>query len=103
MPPQRIMAIFGTRPEAIKMAPVIRELRARPHAFALHVVFTGQHRQLSEPLIRLFSIAPDTALDTMTHAQRLGAVTARLIDKIDAIVSEVKPHWILAQGDTVSV
>jgi len=103
MPRQRIMAIFGTRPEAIKMAPVIRELRARPDAFAPHVVFTGQHREMSQPLIRLFSLAPDTELNTMTHAQRLGAVTARLIDKMDAIAGEVKPHWILAQGDTVSV
>ncbi len=100
---QKIMAVFGTRPEAIKMAPVIRELRARPAEFETYVVFMGQHRELLESLIHLFSLAPDFSVDSMTHNQRLGTLTARLIDRMDAIAAEVQPHWILAQGDTVTV
>jgi len=100
---QKVLAVFGTRPEAIKMAPVIRELRARPGEFETQVAFMGQHRELAEPLIKLFALAPDYSVNVMVHDQRLCAVTARLIENLDGIMADARPDWVLAQGDTVTV
>lgn len=99
----RILSIIGTRPEVIKMAPVLRELSARPPAEVRSVVcMTGQHRQLLDRSLGLFAMQPDYDLDLMEADQSLARLTSRLLDGLDPVVREVQPDWILAQGDTAT-
>ncbi|MFM7100680.1 MAG: non-hydrolyzing UDP-N-acetylglucosamine 2-epimerase [Verrucomicrobiota bacterium] len=101
-----ILSIIGTRPEGIKMAPVIRELSARA---AVHpslrsvVVSTGQHREMLAPVLELFGIRPDVDLGLMQPNQTLSRLTAALFGALDPVVAEHRPDWIVAQGDTTSV
>jgi len=96
----KILFVFGTRPEAIKMAPVLAEAKNR--GLSTVVCTTAQHRQMLDQVLDLFSIKPDYDLDIMTPGQTLPALTARLIQELDRVVAEVKPDWILVQGDTTS-
>ena len=98
-----VLSIMGTRPEAIKMAPVIPELQC--HANEVHSVVcsTGQHRQLLDQVCGLFGIVPDIELGVMQPNQSLSALTARLLEGLDATIQQVKPGWVLAQGDTTTV
>lgn len=96
----KILFIFGTRPEAIKMAPVLTEAQNR--GLSTVVCTTAQHRQMLDQVLDLFGIEPDYDLDLMTPGQTLSSLTARLIQELDRVVSEVKPDWILVQGDTTS-
>jgi UDP-N-acetylglucosamine 2-epimerase (non-hydrolysing) len=98
-----VLTIVGTRPEAIKMAPVIRELQNRPTVFRSVVCSTGQHRQMLDQSLGFFSIRPDTDLNLMTHNQTLSGLTSLLFAALDPVIQEVKPDWILAQGDTTTV
>lgn len=98
-----VLSIVGTRPEAIKMAPVIRELQGRASEVRSVVCSTGQHRELLDQVCELFGIVPDIELGVMQPNQSLSDLTARLLQSLDATVREVKPDWILAQGDTTSV
>ncbi len=98
-----VLSIFGTRPEAIKMAPVIRELRAHSSEVRSVVCSVGQHRQMLDQVLSLFQIQPDFDLNLMRHNQSLGELTASLFNSLDPLVREVKPDWILAQGDTTTV
>lgn len=100
---QRILVLVGTRPEAIKLAPVIIELRARSTAFDVQVCASGQHREMLEQALRDFGIDVDIRLDVMTHNQTLGTLTARLFDALDPVVADVRPDWVLVQGDTSTV
>ncbi len=95
-----ILFIFGTRPEAIKMAPVLNEAKAR--GLSTVVCTTAQHRQMLDQVLELFDIEPDYDLDLMTPGQTLSSLTARLVEQLDRVVSEVRPDWILVQGDTTS-
>jgi UDP-N-acetylglucosamine 2-epimerase (non-hydrolysing) len=97
-----VLSIVGTRPEAIKMAPVIRELRCREEARCV-VCSTGQHRELLDQVWSLFGIVPDIELGVMQPDQSLSALTARLLTALDAAIEQVKPDWVLAQGDTTTV
>ena len=99
---QRILCVVGTRPEIIKMAPVIHELRRRPWA-RVSVLSTAQHRDLSVPLLRLFGIEPDYHLAVMTPGQSLHELTTRLLDGMPAVFREAAPKIVLAQGDTTTV
>jgi UDP-N-acetylglucosamine 2-epimerase len=101
--PQRILAIFGTRPEAIKMAPVIQALRRRPEQFTVTACSTGQHREMLDQVLPLFELRPDVDLAVMTANQTLASLTAELLKRLDATVLEHRPDWILAQGDTTTV
>jgi UDP-N-acetylglucosamine 2-epimerase (non-hydrolysing) len=96
----KILFIFGTRPEAIKMAPVLAEAEQR--GLSPIVCTTAQHRQMLDQVLDLFGIKPDFDLDLMTPGQTLPALTARLIQELDRVVAEVKPDWVLVQGDTTS-
>lgn len=96
----KILFVFGTRPEAIKMAPVLAEARVR--GLSTVVCTTAQHRQMLDQVLTLFSIKPEYDLDIMTPGQTLPGLTARLIQELDRVVAEVKPDWILVQGDTTS-
>jgi UDP-N-acetylglucosamine 2-epimerase (non-hydrolysing) len=92
--------IFGTRPEAIKLAPVIRELRARGHAPV--IVNTGQHRELLDPLLRRLSIATSVNLDVMRDNQPLSGLTARLSDSLGEALRKIRPGAVIVQGDTTT-
>jgi UDP-N-acetylglucosamine 2-epimerase (non-hydrolysing) len=97
-----VLSIIGTRPEAIKMAPVIKELDQKESAFRSIVCSTGQHRQMLDQVLSLFQIKPDLDLELMQANQTLSQLTAGLLTGIDRAVVELQPDWILAQGDTTS-
>jgi len=98
-----VLSVFGTRPEAIKMAPVITELRRYPDVIRSVVCSVGQHRQMLDQVMSLFGIVPDYDLNVMERDQQLPRLTARLFTGLDRVMSEVKPDWVLAQGDTTTV
>jgi UDP-N-acetylglucosamine 2-epimerase len=98
-----LLSIIGTRPEAIKMGPIVKELKKYPDKIRSLVCVTGQHKQMLKQVMNLFHISPDFALDTMQPNQELSQLTAILFNKLDPIVKETEPDWILAQGDTTSV
>lgn len=98
----KISVILGTRPEAIKLAPVILELRKDPR-FECHVCSTGQHRQMLDQVLTIFNITPDVDLDLMVPNQTLGGLTARAIQAIDQYLAVEKPDLVLIQGDTTTV
>jgi len=99
---KKVSVIFGTRPEAIKLAPVIQALQRDPR-FACHVCVTAQHRQMLDQVLEVFGLQPDTDLNLMRPNQTLGGFTARAIEAIDAHLAVEKPGMILAQGDTTTV
>ena len=99
---RRIAVFIGTRPEAIKMAPVVAALEQSPH-FQPLVVNTGQHRELIEQVIHLFGIRVDRDLAVMQPNQSLAPLMARLLERIDAALAELQPDMVLAQGDTSTV
>ncbi len=99
---KKILCVVGTRPEAIKMAPVILALQAAPWA-EVRVLATAQHRQMLDQVLSLFAIAPDVDLDVMRPNQTLPALTARLVTALDACLLEEQPDALLAQGDTTTV
>lgn len=97
-----ILCIVGTRPEAIKMAPVILALRREPWAKVV-VVATAQHRELADEVLSLFGIAPDVDLDLMQPNQKLADLTARALVGLDRVIGDTSPDMVIAQGDTTSV
>lgn len=99
---KKIAVIVGTRPEAIKMAPVIHRLQASP-VFDCIVVATAQHRQMLDQVLRIFGIVPDHDLDIMQPDQTLAGLTARLLAGLDRVFRDVQPDAVLVQGDTTSV
>jgi len=99
----KILSILGTRPEAIKMAPVIKELDKFPQELTSVICVTGQHRQMLDQVLQLFDIYPHLDLNLMQPNQRLATLTARLFEELDRVVEQVQPDWILAQGDTTTV
>jgi UDP-N-acetylglucosamine 2-epimerase (non-hydrolysing) len=100
---RKILSIIGTRPEAIKMAPVIRELARRGDNFSSRVCVTAQHREMLDPVLRLFEIRPDHDLNLMRDNQTLAQLTAAAITGLDSVVRQEAPDWILVQGDTTTV
>ncbi len=99
----KVLSVLGTRPEAIKMAPVIQELRKHPTDIVSRVCTTAQHRELSDQVLSLFDITPDFDLDVMTDHQSPSDVTAAVLARLDAVLRKDRPDWILVQGDTVTV
>ena len=98
----KVLCVIGTRPEAIKMAPVIEELNRHPDRFRLRVCATGQHREMLDQVLDIFGIRPDFDLRLMQPDQSLASLTARLLTSLDRVVGEVQPDWVLAQGDTTT-
>ncbi len=98
-----VLSIVGTRPEAIKMAPVVKELGKYPGQVRSLVCVTGQHRQMLDQVLKLFVIEPDYDLNLMQPDQSLCELTAGLFAGLDTVVAKTKPDWILAQGDTTTV
>jgi UDP-N-acetylglucosamine 2-epimerase (non-hydrolysing) len=99
---QRILTVVGTRPEAVKMAPVIHALRARPWA-EVRVLATAQHRQMLDQIHAFFGIAPDLDLDLMRPDQTLADLTSRMVAALDPVIAAQKPDLVMAQGDTTTV
>ena len=99
---QKVLCVFGTRPDAIKMAPVVLELKRRPDQFVVHVAVTGQHREMLDQVLSVFEIVPDFDLNIMTQGQTLAQVTTRALNGLDPILAGEKPDWVLAQGDTTT-
>lgn len=97
-----ILCCVGTRPEAIKMAPVIQALQHTPWA-TCRVLATAQHRALLDQMLAFFDITPDVDLNIMTDGQTLPALTARLLVQLDQTLAIEQPHLVLAQGDTTTV
>lgn len=95
----RIMTVYGTRPEAIKLAPVIKALEDG-HYFDSVTVVTGQHREMLDQVNGLFGIVPDHDLNIMTHGQSLAQIFARVIDGLDPILEKEEPAAVVVQGDT---
>ncbi len=98
-----ILSVIGTRPEAIKMAPVVKEVEKHPQRFHSVVCSTGQHREMLDQVLGLFAIRPDYDLNLMQANQSLAHLTARLFTSLDDVLEKVKPDCVLAQGDTTTV
>ena len=98
----RVLSIFGTRPEAVKMAPVVRSLNADARIES-RVCVTAQHREMLDQVLELFTIQPDYDLDLMRPDQTLANLTAEIFTYIDPVLESVKPDWVLVQGDTTTV
>ncbi len=98
----RILSVFGTRPEAVKMAPVVQALAHTPGLVSL-VCVTAQHRQMLDQVLGLFSIQPDVDLNLMQPDQDLASLTAAILDHLDPVLADLKPDWVLVQGDTTTV
>src|SRR6266536_1418359 len=98
----RVLVVYGTRPEAIKMAPVVAALRARAKCFEPIVCTTAQHREMIDQVQELFGLAPDLDLNLMTPDQSLNELTARVITALDEVLERVQPDWLLVQGDTTT-
>ena len=95
----RIMSVFGTRPEAIKMCPLVKELASRPEIESLCCV-TAQHRQMLDSVLEVFDIKPDWDLDIMTPRQTLSTITSKCLTGMDEAIDTLKPDMILVHGDT---
>src|SRR3989338_2166241 len=100
--PLKVLSIFGTRPEAIKLALVTQALRAAPQEFESRVCVTGQHRELLDHVLHLFDIRPDHDLAVMQPDQSLAELTARLLTGLAPVLAREKPDWVLIQGDTTT-
>ena len=98
----KVLVVFGTRPEAIKMAPLIPALQAQPEIFEAIACSTGQHREMLKQVLDIFGIEPQHDLDVMVPNQTLAGLTSRLIQKLDALFDEVKPDVVLVHGDTTT-
>ncbi len=99
---KKIMLVFGTRPEAIKMAPVVKEFQKHPDEFETIVCVSGQHRQMLDQVLEIFNISPDYDLDIMTPGQDLYDITSRVLLGMRDVLTRVKPDVVLVHGDTTT-
>ena len=99
---KKIMLVFGTRPEAIKMAPLVKEFQKRPNEFQTIVCVTGQHREMLDQVLHIFEITPDYDLNIMKQGQDLYDVTARVLLGMRDVLKEVQPDVVLVHGDTTT-
>jgi UDP-N-acetylglucosamine 2-epimerase (non-hydrolysing) len=88
-----VLAVLGTRPEVIKLAPVVQELRRYPERVRAYVCATGQHRELLDSALRAFDLQPDFDLQLMQPDQSLSALTARILGALDEVFDAVRPDW----------
>ena len=94
-----VLAVFGTRPDAVKMAPVVRALAARPSEFAPVIVATAQHRQMLDQVLDVFDLHPDYDLDIMTEQQSLVDISVRTLARLDDVLPKIAPDLVVVQGD----
>ena len=98
----RVLTVFGTRPEAVKMAPVVQELKRTP-GIDSQLCVTAQHREMLDQVLDLFDLRPDVDLDLMRADQSLAELSAAIFTRLDPILADLKPDWVLVQGDTTTV
>lgn len=99
---KKVMLVFGTRPEAIKMAPLVKEFQKNPESFETIVCVTGQHRQMLDQVLQIFDITPDYDLNIMKQGQDLYDVTARVLTGMRDVLKETQPDVVLVHGDTTT-
>ncbi|MFK3960589.1 non-hydrolyzing UDP-N-acetylglucosamine 2-epimerase [Guptibacillus hwajinpoensis] len=102
MAPVKVMSVFGTRPEAIKMAPLVNELKKYPQFITPLVAVTAQHREMLDQVLSIFEIQPDYDLNIMKSKQSLAEITTRALNGLDTIMKEEKPDLVLVHGDTTT-
>ena len=98
----KVLIVFGTRPETIKVASVIKELKKFSNKFICQTCITGQHRQMVEPLLKIFNIKADFELDIMRNNQTLEYITTSVINKVSEIIIAENPDYLMVQGDTTT-
>jgi UDP-N-acetylglucosamine 2-epimerase (non-hydrolysing) len=98
-----ILTIFGTRPEAIKMAPVVRQLHQDQERVIVHVCVTGQHRQMLDQVLQLFAITPEVDFNIMQANQTTNYIASQVFQYLDTLLEKLMPDWVLVQGDTTTV
>lgn len=99
---KRVLLVFGTRPEAIKMCPLVKEFQKYPNVFETTVCVTGQHREMLDQVLRLFDVSPDYDLNIMKHGQDLYDVTTSVLMGMRDVLKEVQPDLVLVHGDTTT-
>lgn len=99
---RKVMLVFGTRPEAIKMCPLVNELKSRPDEFETVVCVTGQHREMLDQVLRVFGVVPDHDLAIMKPGQTLFDVTCNVLTRLGAVLEEERPDVVLVHGDTTT-
>ncbi|KGX93884.1 UDP-N-acetylglucosamine 2-epimerase [Pontibacillus halophilus JSM 076056 = DSM 19796] len=100
--PIKVMTIFGTRPEAIKMAPLVLELKKRPEQFEPIVTVTAQHREMLDQVMTIFGVEPDYDLNIMKSRQTLAQITTRALEGLDDVMKKTEPDVVLVHGDTTT-
>src|SRR5512142_3310033 len=98
----RVLCIFGTRPEAVKMAPVIKQLRRHPDRITTRVWVTAQHREMLDQVLQLFNIEPDLDLDLMRNGQTPSQVAGLVLQRLEPHLMQERPDWVVVQGDTTT-
>ena len=98
----KIMVVFGTRPEAIKMAPLVLELQKQRETIETITVVTAQHRQMLDQVLETFNIVPDYDLDIMGKSQTLLDITSKILNQLDPVIKKEKPDMVLVHGDTTT-
>ena len=99
---KKVMLVFGTRPEAIKMCPLVKEFQKYPNDFETIVCVTGQHREMLDQVLRIFEVVPDIDLNIMKQGQDLYDITARVLTGMRDVFKECKPDVVLVHGDTTT-
>ena len=99
---KKVLLVFGTRPEAIKMCPLVKELQKRSNLFKTTVCVTGQHRELLDQVLNIFDVSPDFDLNIMTPGQDLYDITARVLTGMRDVLNKAKPDIVLVHGDTTT-
>jgi UDP-N-acetylglucosamine 2-epimerase (non-hydrolysing) len=99
---KRVLFVFGTRPEAIKLCPLVLSLASRRDAFEVQVCVTGQHRSMLDQVLQVFEVRPDYDLNVMQSGQTLSGLTARILSSLEPVLAEARPDMVLVQGDTTT-
>lgn len=99
---KKILVVIGTRPEAIKMAPLIKGFLAQPDLFDLHLCLTAQHREMLDQVMHFFNLKPDSDLDLMQPNQSLSSLSSRLLDGITDVINKFEPDYVFVHGDTTT-
>ena len=99
---KKILVVFGTRPEALKMIPLLKKLSEEKSIFNIKVCVTAQHRGMLDRVLDIFDVLPDYDLDLMSKNQTLSSITNKILTGIDSVLSDFKPDIVLVHGDTTT-
>ena len=99
---KKVMLVFGTRPEAIKMCPLVLEMKSRSSEFITVVCVTGQHREMLDSVLQAFDVTPDFDLSIMDSGQTLFDITTKVMTGMHGVLDKIKPDVVLVHGDTTT-